>query len=327
MEMLDKIAVKSIAKGLLSFIPGWQWIRRKEGGGASSSRYCYAVWLRHRVLTARHGFISHPHTVAELGPGDSIGTGLAALLSGCQVYLAFDIVPFTSLESNVRVLDELVELFQRRASIPDDAEFPALYPRLDHYAFPEDLFPGDHLEKALGEERIRAIREALLKTNGDSGHLVHIRYVAPWNSNSLVEADSVDMIFSQAVMEHVDDLQSAYKRMHQWLKPGGILSHEIDFKCHGTSKHWNGHWTYPEPIWRIIKGRRPYFLNRLTCGHQLDFLRRAGFEIEYISRQEKAHFIHREDLCKSLAHIPDDDLCTSSAHIIARKRDIHHGTG
>lgn len=80
--MWNQIASKSIVKGFLTFIPGWQWIRRKEGGGASSARYCYSVWLRHRTLAARCGFTSQPKTVAELGPGDSIGTGLAGLLSG-----------------------------------------------------------------------------------------------------------------------------------------------------------------------------------------------------------------------------------------------------
>ena len=278
--MWDQIAVKSIVKGLLTFIPGWQWIRRKEGGGASSARYCYAVWLRHRILAAQCGVTSHPYVVAELGPGDSIGTGLAAILSGCNIYLAFDIVPFTALERNVEVFDNLLALFRQRTPVPDDREFPDLYPRLDNYDFPTDIIPDDHLRRSLKDDRVNEIRKILLMGKNQTNGTVNIRYIAPWNLTDNVEANSADMIFSQAVMEHVDDPLSAYEVMYQWLKPGGIISHEIDFKCHGTAKRWNGHWTYPDRIWRIIKGRRSYFLNRHTCGHHLNLIQKAGFKIE-----------------------------------------------
>jgi len=318
--MLDQIAIKSMVKGILTFVPGWQWIRRREGGGASSARYCYSVWLRHRILTARCGFTSQPETVAELGPGDSIGAGLAALLSGCKVYLAFDRVPFTGLERNMTLFDEMVELFRQRTPIPDDAEFPNLHPRLDHYAFPADLYSDSHLGETLEEDRVRAIREALLTGDAQTKRIVDIRYVAPWDSKDIVQANSVDMIFSQAVMEHVDDLHTSYRVMHQWLKPGGVISHEIDFKCHGTAKHWNGHWAYPDPIWKIIRGRRPYFLNRQTCGYHLGVMQQSGFEIVYVNRQEKAQYIEKADLRSVLRNMSDVDLVTSSAYLIASKR-------
>jgi SAM-dependent methyltransferase len=321
--MWDQIAIKSMVKGMLTFVPGWQWVRRREGGGAGSARYCYSVWLRHRILAAKCGFISQPEAVAELGPGDSIGAGLAALLSGCKAYLALDIVPFTTLEKNLKVFDELVELFRQRAPIPDDAEFPNLYPRLDDYGFPVDIFSGDHLKEALEEHRLRLIREALLTGDVQTKRMVDIRYVAPWNSKNIIETNSVDMIFSQAVMEHVDDLRTSYAVMHQWLKRGGIISHEIDFKCHKTAYYWNGHWTYTDLIWKIIRGRRPYFLNRQTCGRHLDLIKHAGFEIAYVKREEKAQSIRRTDLCRELKNTTDDDLITASAYIVASKKERH----
>jgi SAM-dependent methyltransferase len=279
------------------------------------------VWLRHRVLAARCGFTSQPDVVAELGPGDSIGVGLAAILSGCKSYLAFDRVPFAVVDRNIRVFEELVELFQQRTPIPDDTEFPDLYPCLDRYDFPAYLFPGDHLEKVLEEDRLRAIREVLMTGKSRIDNMVSILYTAPWDSSNVVENDSVDMIFSQAVMEHVDALRGSYEMMHQWLKPGGIISHEIDFKCHRTARHWNGHWAYPDAIWKIIRGRRPYFLNRQPCGHHLDLIRQTGFEIAHVERQVRQQSIHRTDLAVGLRNMPDEDLMTSSAYIIALKKD------
>ena len=317
--MFDQVAVKSIVKGCLTFLPGWHWIRRKEGGGANSARYCYSVWLRHWRLAAQYGTALHPDVVAELGPGDSIGTGLAAILSGCKAYLAFDIVPYTSLVKNLEIFDQLVELFRNRTPIPDDIEFPDIYPRLCSYDFPAELYPGDHLEKTLAECRVQAIRDMLLKSRVQANAVVDIRYVAPWDSPHVLNADSVDMIFSQAVMEHVDDLGASYDVMHRWLKPGGVMSHEIDFKCHGTAKHWNGHWTYPDSLWRVIRGRRPYYLNRRVYSHHVDFITKAGFKVAHITRQQRTQSIFRENLCNSLGIITDEDLCTSSAHIVALK--------
>ena len=300
-------------------IPGCQWFKRREGGGAKSARYCYAVWLRHLILARLCGFRMHPDVVSELGPGDSIGAGLAAILSGTRVYMAFDMVPFTTLTGNLKLFDELVDLYRQQASIPGDDEFPDLYPRLEHYDFPAELFPGDHLERALEERRIREIREILATGKCRAKGLADIRYVAPWNSAGQVEAGTVDMIFSQAVMEHVDEPDNAYKAMFRWLKAGGIISHEIDFKCHGTATHWNGHWTYSDPVWRIVRGRRAYFLNRQACSSHLDIIRRTGFEVVHVSRQERVSAITREDLCKSLGRVTDDDLVTASAHVIAKK--------
>jgi len=316
---LDPTAIKSITKGLLTFLPGWQRIRRKEGGGANSARYCYSVWLRHRTLAARTGFISHPDVVAELGPGDSIGTGLAALLSGCKSYLAFDIVPFAALERNLGVLDELVELFQNRTPIPGAAEFTNLHPDLDNYAFPADLYSEGHLKEALNEVRVRAIRQVLLNCKAQRCSTVNIRYAAPWDSREMIEAGSVDMIFSQAVMEHVDDLPASYEAMYQWLRPGGVMCHEIDFRCHGTARNWNGHWTYSDPIWKIIRGQRPYFLNRKTCGDHLELIQNAGFEIVYVQRKKSEQNIRQEDLCNGLENTSNLDLVTSSAYVISRK--------
>ncbi len=312
--------IKPILKGLLTNIPGWHGIPRKEGGGANSARYCYAVWLRHRVLAAQAGFKSPVETLVEFGPGDSIGTGLAALLSGCKRYISVDIVPFTRLCDNLSILDELVSLFSRKAPIPDNTEFGNLEPSLSDYGFPANLFSDDLLRNTLNDDRINRIRSVLTNSQSTSKD-VDIVYVAPWNVVDLKQLPLADMVLSQAVMEHVEDLQSTYRAMHEWLKPGGIMSHEIDFKNHGTAKKWNGHWAYSDALWKIIKGRRKYFLNRQALGHHIMQIEQEGFEIMYIARKKRGGGIRKDELCKDLAGIGPDDLLTSSAFVLARKRE------
>ena len=91
-----KVNLRHVAYGLCTSVPivgpyllGLREANRKHGVGATpSARYCYAVWLRHLIHVRRCGLRGIPETVAELGPGGSIGCGLAALLSGCARYYA-----------------------------------------------------------------------------------------------------------------------------------------------------------------------------------------------------------------------------------------------
>ena len=71
---------------------------------------------------------------------------------------------------------------------------------------------------------------------------------------------SVDLILSQAVLEHVDDLEAVYRAMRIWLRQGGYLSHEIDFRSHDLTDDWNGHWACNELLWRIARGKKPYLI-------------------------------------------------------------------
>jgi hypothetical protein len=135
-----KIAV--LARGLATFVPGVATLHRRvtHTGGTDSARYCYSVWLRHLVMSYRNGLCTRiPARVAELGPGDSIGIGLASLLCGADRYYGLDALPLANLRRNLEVFDELVELFRERPPIPDDSEFPNVRPKLESYDFPEAL--------------------------------------------------------------------------------------------------------------------------------------------------------------------------------------------
>lgn len=318
----DAVVLKAIAKGLVSFVPGAGMVRRKEGGGANSARYCYSVWLRHLIHAHEHGMRRIPPTVAELGPGDSLGTGLSALLSGCDKYLAFDVIHFVNRSKNLVILDELIELFSRRESIPDDDEFPNLFPRLNSYEFPTAILDERLLNESLSPNRLWLIRKALEGLG--SSELPTISYTVPWLTFDTVQSESVDMIISQAVLEHVDQLEKAYSLMSRWLRPGGYMSHEIDFKSHGTARKWNGHWGYGNITWALIRGKRSYLLNRESCNTHVDLIKRFGFSIRLLLRQYGCDGLTREMLPYRLQHLTDEELSTSSAYILACKESHGH---
>lgn len=310
------LTARQIVKGILSFfLPKIRTI--SSTGGSSSARYCYSVFLRHLVLLKESGLTQFPQVVAEIGPGDSIGTGLAALIAGAEKYYGFDVVSYSIPQKERQIFEDLVVLFSNRAPIPDEEEFPAVKPKLTSYEFPKDILTEKHLTRALNPERIDYLRQALKEKN--TSHSI-ITYKVPWTSESILEKDSVDWIFSQAVMEHVEDLETSYARMWDWLKPEGFMSYQIDFKCHGMSSRWNGHWAFNPLTWKLIKGRALYLLNRKTYQDHLNLLETYHFSLLHEQRHIRSDGFPTRYLSKEYRHLDEETLHTAGSFMVAKRK-------
>ena len=112
--------VVPLMKGIATFVPGVRRLANRRAGGPASARYCYSVWLRHLVMAHKSGLSTQPAVVAELGPGDSLGVGLAALISVASQYFALDVKAHASDHRNLEVFDELANLFARQENVPDE---------------------------------------------------------------------------------------------------------------------------------------------------------------------------------------------------------------
>jgi hypothetical protein len=257
---------------------------------------------------------SIPQAVAELGPGDSLGVGLCALLSGARYYYAFDAVRHIAADQNMRIFEDLIGLFSKRADIPDEKEFPLLMPPLNSYGFPSQNLSDHLLRAALADIHIAAIKNSLAGKELGS----HIRYAAPWDTERELQPETIDLILSQAVLEHVEDIGNTYRALFKWLKQGGVMTHTIDFKSHGLTRAWNGHWTISAPLWKIMKGSRPYLLNRFPRSAHISEIERAGFRIAFEEKSEMP-LIDRKELAREFTDMSDEDLKTSGTFIICLK--------
>jgi len=317
METPMLVRLKPFVRGLLSFLPGANFLLpRRKVGTVSDPRSCYDIWLKHITLAWRSGWTEIPKTLVELGPGDSLGVGFAALLTGAEHYIGLDILKNADTKSSLRLFDALVELFKNRTGRPQ-TDWPDYDDFLDSRRFPHRILTEKRLAVCLAQDRIDRIREhvaALARGRKDTGML---RYVFPWKDSNLPE-NSVDMVLSHAVLEHVENLDMAYRRMHVWLRRGGLMSHDIDLRCHGLSSVWNGHWAIPELLWKMIAGRRAFLINRRPCSDYVDLTRRHGFEIVAVYK-ETLPGIARSQLAPRWKHLSDDDLCCSKAFLLAVK--------
>jgi hypothetical protein len=259
--------------------------------------------------------------VAELGPGDSIGIGLAAMLCGVDHLESLDVVHYASTPRNQTIFRELVALFRSRAPIPGDAEFPDLQPRLPNYDFPHDLLPESRLAELLGQWRIDAIEDAL----EGRASVVSVDYHVPWNARDLRSGAHLDLLYSQAVLEHVEELENAHTTLAKFIRPGGIAIHAIDFRSHCITPGWDGHLQYPPAIWRLVKGRRPYLLNRKSPTEQLTALAQAGFEVLAEIRTRSAPTLTPSTRAAAFRNWSDIDCETSSMTVVARRVEARNG--
>jgi hypothetical protein len=293
--------------GLVTFVPGGARLTERHTGGTVSPRYCYGVWLRHLVLAARAGLPADPRVVAELGPGDTLGTGIAALLTGADRYCALDVVAYSRTEENLALLDAIHELFVARAPVPE-AEFDAA-PVLGFSGFPGDVLSDARVRDALAPARVAAIRAAVQHV-GTICDGVRIDYAPDWTRTGAAPPEPASMIFSQAVLEHVDDLATTYRRMHDWLAADGFVSHEIDFTSHGFARTWDGHWSLSDSAWRIVSGKRRYAINREPMSTHVRLLEDAGFRIVGLRRVPAEPRVAASRLAPRFRSLSDADRAT-----------------
>jgi SAM-dependent methyltransferase len=312
------IKLGSLVVGMATYVPGLRSLTGRKTGGTVSARYCYSVWLRHLSMLHASALPTKFETTVELGPGDSLGVGLAAILSGTERYLAVDAVRYADNSFNLQIFEELIALFRAQAPIPDDAEFPLVQPSLLSYAFPSDVLTSARLDAALNPKRLELIR-AFISNPATTGHAdASLRYLAPWEPGVIRDA-TVDLVLSQTVLEYPRDLAGIYAEMCRWLKRGGVMSHEIDFKSMGMTTEWNGHWSCSDAVWRLAAGRRRNRLNREPHSTHIALIEKMGCRIVRDERIIRPSGITRAQLAPRFRYLTDEDLITSSALIQAVK--------
>jgi hypothetical protein len=247
-----------------------------------------------------------------------LGIGLAAMLCGFDRYFALDVKRHANAQGNLAVFKELLGLFAERVPIPDDKEFPLVFPRLESYAFPHRILTDEVLQSTLHPERVDAIARAIPGAGTAGAGAVRIDYVVPWSEVSFAHREAVDFAFSQAVLEHVEDITVAYRALYHCLRPGRLMSHTIDYESHGLTRDWFGHWTIGDVSWHFVRGARPYLINRMPHSAHVEAIGGAGFRM---IRDEARQAVPppRGKLAKRFSGLSDRDLATCGAYIQAIK--------
>lgn len=264
-------------RSVISYIPILKKILKKRGTAPVSGNYYYNNYITHLSLLQKHGFIKGG-ILAELGPGDTLGIGISALLDGFEKYYAFDTIPHADVKKNLNVLSDIQQLTMSEKS------------------------------------SVAELREDLLNNQ------TKLKYITDWNcNNNPLLNESLDLILSNAVLEHVLNLEQTYRLMWNWLKPGGWCSHVIDYGAHEFSNKWFEHWYFKSIYWKFLMHGRMYPINRYPHSYHIKIVKNIGFEVVY----EEKTIDRNADINKISTEIKKyfetEDLSISSSHIILRK--------
>jgi hypothetical protein len=298
--MVDTKIIKWIAKGLLTYIPGVAYILDKKKRTSKHSgvhaEFCYNLWLSILVLLKENGIHPNLRNIGEIGSGGSVGVGICALLTGSEKYYALEIDDLLNIDQNLKIFDDLILLFKNSTRISD--KYKQINIRINNLEYPEDIIDPLFLQ----DKNITEIRNDILNGFKNSGR---IRIIRNWETHPAL---NLNFIFSRAVMEHVAAPASVYKGIRNHLNPGSLMFHDIEYHSHGLTNKIDGHFFVPEYLWKIIYGKRKYFLNRWSNENHCNCIIDNGFQI--LKTQETF-----------VSHSVKDEKTLYGAIIIAQKRE------
>lgn len=224
----------------------------------------------------------------EYGPGDLPGVAALMVSGGAEKVYCVDRFPLVNLsDKNSQVMGDLIA-----------ATAGAARERLQSC-----LFGSDNARAGFDPRRI----DYLVKPSG----LSQLR-------------DSVDLVISRAVLEHVNDLDATFDDMVAAMRPGALAIHLVDLRSHGLHRsnqldflEWSPtlwHWMYSEKgvpnRWCVDKYRA--IVDRLP----VDLI---AFEPTHFAPLADVAAV-RPHLAPAFRHVGDADLSCLGFWLVFRKR-------
>jgi predicted SAM-dependent methyltransferase len=130
--------------------------------------------------------------------------------------------------------------------------------------------------------------------------------------------NSVDFIFSQAVLEHVrkSEFLPILKELRRILKPFGISSHTVDLKDHigGALNNLR----FSDLIWESsMFSKSGFYTNRIRFTRMLALFEKAGYRVRVIETNEWDHLpTPKEKFREEFRYLSDQTLCVSSFTVL-----------
>lgn len=277
------------AKMLLSRLPfnyrSWRKIGIFKHGCMTDPKYALDVFIKHynRAHLSRK---CSEFSCLELGPGDSLYSIPIAHAFGARSCYLVDSGDYAS--------DDFSGFGRLLSAI--SPTIPQAEPIIDELAACRDW------------------SDVLTKCN--SSYLTH-----GITSLKLIPDESVDLIWSNAVLEHVrkNEFLETMKQLFRILRQDGICSHTVDLRDHFNMQL--NSLRFPESIWEstffIESG---FYTNRIRCSTMLDLFREAGFVVESVNcNRWNTLPISRKKLNSAFSSLSYDDLLTYGFDISLKK--------
>ena len=149
-----------------------------------------------------------------------------------------------------------------------------------------------------------------------------IEYLRGEASNIAMDNEMVDIVFSNAVLEHVHDVGKAISEISRVTKKGGMGIHEIDLRDHFFQSTPLRLLQYPDWLWNLMGWYRPGYTNRLRFSDFLSLFNSVGFLEKKMEITRKFHgdvlYIKKH---KNFSRYPMEELKILSFQVLLKKND------
>ena len=265
--------------------------REKESIESVAQYFCNCFYEYFEKLGVDKEEISHyleSKKLLEYGPGDIPGVALMMYAYGAEKVICIDRFPLVTLsEKNIKIMTTGIE------GLPDKFKNRA------NNAFNE---PG------------------VISSGFKSKYLEYV--VEKKNGTADIE-EQFELIYSRAVLEHVNDLDLTFKNMNQLLAMDGSIIHQVDFKSHGLhSSNPLDFLVLNKTLWWLMYSNKGV-PNRWRINYYRELLSKCKFTIRLIEAtgtyENKIVKDIRGKLTSPFRVLSDEDLSWQGAWIIATK--------
>jgi hypothetical protein len=179
---------------------------------------------------------------------------------------------------------------------------------------------NDELKKRIASLDLENIEQKIHKLNNGESSIVSFGKI--FLTNQISELQQSDLILSNSVLEHVENLQDILKALYCLMTNTSVAIHTVDFSDHRaiTNKNVNLYEMYYDGTLEDINGLRPSEMEKMFYD--------AGFDSLRINRLNapQSMALRRADLIDKFQNFSDVDLMTWVNSYIHRKKRIPEGS-
>lgn len=279
--------VKLYAKLVLARLPVpyslWRKIKLFRHGEMNDPERAIRTFENYYRRVSEHADIGLNFTVLELGPGDSILSGLVARSMGASQAWLVDAGAFA--DTDVTACHRTLALLKQ----------------------------AGHVD--LGLDDVASVDEMMERAN--------VTYLTRGTASLADIPDaSIDFIWSQVVLEHVphDEFPEFLSQLRRIVKPHGIGVHSVDFRDHLSNALNNLRFSHH--IWEGSVFRSSgFYTNRIRPGAMLALFKEAGFDVEVVAETHWPEIpTPRAVMAVPFRELPDTELRLAEYEVLLRPR-------
>ena len=280
MPWWGKILLKIILSRLNISYNVWQKLRIFRHGAMDDPEYAFNTFNRHynsgEFVNKGKNF-----TMMEIGPGDSLASGIIAFYYGAKKSFLVD------------VGDDAIQQTTNYKNL------------LEYLKNKKDI--NVNYKDGLSVDDIYKIWNISYLSDG-------------LDSLKIIPDSSVDFIWSQSVLEHIDKYEfiNYLRELRRIISIGGISVHGVDLKDHLSYAHNN--LRFPEKVWEsAFMKKSGFYTNRILYSDMIKILKDCNFhvEIKNIKRWDIMP-TPRNKLDKQFCNFSDEDLMISEFDILLK---------